>query len=106
MTCTSCCFLCILPASLARPSHVSLAVSAYASAYIQTQLGINLSGGQKQRVSIARTAYSRHQLVLLDDPLSALDPEVGEKVFDNCIVKLMKSRTVVLVTNQLNLLAR
>jgi ABC-type multidrug transport system fused ATPase/permease subunit len=66
--------------------------------------GINLSGGQKARVSIARAAYSGADIIILDDPLSALDPEVGQKLFDACIVKLMKGKTRVLVTNQLQCL--
>ena len=41
--------------------------------------GITLSGGQKQRVAIARAAYSARQLCILDDVLSALDPEVPSR---------------------------
>lgn len=66
--------------------------------------GINLSGGQRQRVSMARAAYSDADIVLFDDPLSALDPAVGKKVFDECIVKLMKGKTRVLITNGLQFL--
>jgi ABC-type multidrug transport system fused ATPase/permease subunit len=39
--------------------------------------GVTLSGGQKQRVSLCRAAYARPDLVLMDDPISAL----GEKVW-------------------------
>jgi ABC-type bacteriocin/lantibiotic exporter with double-glycine peptidase domain len=44
--------------------------------------GSRLSGGQAQRVGIARVAYSRPALCLLDDPLSSLDAIVAGKVWD------------------------
>jgi len=66
--------------------------------------GINLSGGQKQRVSVARAAYSDASTIILDDPLSALDPEVGKQLFNDCIIGLMKGKTRLLVTNQLQFL--
>jgi len=66
--------------------------------------GINLSGGQKARLSLARAAYSQREIIILDDPLSALDPGVAAKVFNECIVKLLAGRTRILVTNMLNVL--
>jgi ABC-type multidrug transport system fused ATPase/permease subunit len=68
--------------------------------------GINLSGGQKQRVSMARAAYSNANVIIMDDPLSALDPEVAMKLFDECIVKFLKGKTRLLVTNQLQCLPK
>jgi hypothetical protein len=53
---------------------------------------------------VARVAYSHKQIVVLDDPLSALDPAVAAKMFKECIVNFLGDRTRVLVTNQLNLL--
>lgn len=68
--------------------------------------GINLSGGQKQRISVARAAYSNADVFIFDDPLSALDPEVASKVFDECIMGLLKGKTRLLVTNQLQCLPK
>lgn len=45
--------------------------------------GINLSGGQKQRVSLARAVYQNKDIYLLDDPLSAVDFNVANFIFDN-----------------------
>jgi len=42
--------------------------------------GINLSGGQKARVGLARAVYSNSDIILMDDPVSALDPRVRKKV--------------------------
>ncbi|XP_004690202.1 PREDICTED: ATP-binding cassette sub-family C member 11 [Condylura cristata] len=66
--------------------------------------GLNLSGGQKQRISLARAVYSDRELYLLDDPLSALDAHVGKHVFEECIKKTLRGKTVVLVTHQLQYL--
>ncbi|XP_033647488.1 ATP-binding cassette sub-family C member 9-like [Asterias rubens] len=75
----------------------------------QTEIGekgIKLSGGQKQRISVARTVYSGRDIIILDDPLSALDVHVGSHVFQKAIVGtlLRKKQTVVLVTHQLQYL--
>ncbi|XP_072050857.1 ATP-binding cassette sub-family C member 9-like [Amphiura filiformis] len=76
----------------------------------QTEIGekgINLSGGQKQRVSVARTMYSCNDIVLLDDPLSALDVHVGGHLFYEGIMGMLlkkENRTVILVTHQLQYL--
>ena len=70
--------------------------------------GINLSGGQKQRVSIARSVYSNRDIYLLDDPLSAVDAEVGNHIFDNVIGPsgLLKNKTRLLVTHGVSFLPK
>ncbi|KAN0024954.1 hypothetical protein ACTFIV_009363 [Dictyostelium citrinum] len=64
--------------------------------------GINLSGGQKQRISLARALYANSDCFILDEPLSAVDPEVASHLFDHCIQgELMRNKTRILVTHQL-----
>uniref|UniRef100_A0A673KV60 Multidrug resistance-associated protein 9-like n=1 Tax=Sinocyclocheilus rhinocerous TaxID=307959 RepID=A0A673KV60_9TELE len=73
----------------------------------QTEIGergINLSGGQKQRVSLARAVYSNRDIFLLDDPLSAVDAHVGKHIFEECIKKELKGKSVILITHQLQYL--
>lgn len=67
--------------------------------------GINLSGGQKQRINLARAVYSDPDIILLDDPLSAVDAHVGKYLFEECIAgPALKNKTRLLVTHQLHLL--
>ncbi|KAG7393122.1 hypothetical protein PHYPSEUDO_012458 [Phytophthora pseudosyringae] len=62
--------------------------------------GINLSGGQKARVSVARALYRESSdVLLLDDPLSAVDPHVAHAIFEQCVLGLAKHKTRVLVVN-------
>ncbi|KAI8905687.1 P-loop containing nucleoside triphosphate hydrolase protein [Powellomyces hirtus] len=68
--------------------------------------GANLSGGQKQRVSLARTVYYDADIILLDDPLSAVDQHVGVHIFEECFMKYLKDKTVVVSMNQLQYLPR
>lgn len=66
--------------------------------------GVTLSGGQKQRVSIARAVYSDADVIILDDPLSAVDSHVGRALFQDCICGALRGKTVLLVTNALHFL--
>ncbi|CAM1327899.1 ABCC2 (predicted) [Pycnogonum litorale] len=68
--------------------------------------GINLSGGQKQRISLARAAYHQTDIYLLDDPLSAVDSNVGKHIFEQVIGPkgLLRYKTRVLVTHGISYL--
>ena len=52
-------------------------------------------------MSLARAIYSKADIYLLDDPLSAVDPEVAQAIFTDCIVEHLKDKLVVLVPHQL-----
>ena len=60
-------------------------VSVFGTTWHSVLQGINLSGGQKQRVSLARATYCDADLYLFDDPLSAVDAQVGKHIFDELI---------------------
>ncbi|XP_078099628.1 ATP-binding cassette sub-family C member 4 isoform X1 [Sander vitreus] len=66
--------------------------------------GATLSGGQKARVNLARAVYQDADIYLLDDPLSAVDAEVGRHLFEQCICGLLKNKPRILVTHQLQYL--
>ncbi|CAN8006751.1 unnamed protein product [Ixodes pacificus] len=64
--------------------------------------GETLSGGQKQRIALARAAYNRCDIYLLDDPLSALDPMVAASVYQHVLSDkgILRNKTRILVSNQ------
>lgn len=50
--------------------------------------------------------YEDADVYILNDPLSALDAEVGRKLFSECIKEVLKAKTQVLVTHQLSMLSQ
>ena len=66
--------------------------------------GIGLSGGQRARVALARAVYSRSRILLLDDPLSALDHQTADSIVRKCFQgQLMNGRILILVTHRIDL---
>ncbi len=67
--------------------------------------GYGLSGGQQQRLCIARTLAVEPEVILMDEPASALDPVSTQKIEDT-MAELKKSYTVVIVTHNMQQAAR
>jgi phosphate transport system ATP-binding protein len=67
--------------------------------------GIGLSGGQQQRLCIARTVAVEPEVILMDEPASALDPLATLKIEE--LIDELKSRyTIVIVTHNMQQAAR
>jgi phosphate transport system ATP-binding protein len=64
-----------------------------------------LSGGQQQRLCIARALAVEPEILLMDEPCSALDPIATEKI-ENLIEELQKKYTVIIVTHNMQQAAR
>ncbi len=64
-----------------------------------------LSGGQQQRLCIARALAVQPQVVLMDEPASALDPIATQKI-EELVVELKKDYTIVIVTHNMQQAAR
>jgi ATP-binding cassette subfamily C (CFTR/MRP) protein 4 len=64
-----------------------------------------LSGGQKARINLARAVYSNADIYLLDDPISAVDAKVARKIYDNVIRGLLRDKTVLMSTHQIQYLS-
>ena len=76
--------------------------------------GSTLSGGQRARITLARyvrlskmhrALYQDADIYLLDDPLSAVDANVGRHIFHKCIREYLRNKCVVLATHQVHFLA-
>ncbi|KAJ3652715.1 hypothetical protein Zmor_018655 [Zophobas morio] len=66
--------------------------------------GNMLSGGQKARINLARAIYKDADIYLLDNPLAAMDVSVAQQIFTQCILKYLKTKSVVLITHNLKFL--
>jgi ATP-binding cassette subfamily B protein len=62
--------------------------------------GVDLSGGQWQRIAIARAYYRGHNLIILDEPTSAIDP-IEEANIYNQFMNISRGKTSIIVTHRL-----
>jgi len=69
------------------------------------QSGLSLSGGQQQRLCIARTVATRPEVILLDEPCSALDPISTAKI-EELIDELAHEYTIIMVTHNMQQASR
>lgn len=67
--------------------------------------GVQLSGGQKQRVALARAILAKPAVLVLDDPLSAVDARTESAILD-AIERAAEGRTLVLITHRVAAAAR
>ena len=61
--------------------------------------GLNLSGGQKQIISLARALYKNSEIIILDEPSSALDLS-NTSILKNIILTLKGFKTIIMVTHE------
>ncbi len=66
---------------------------------------LGLSGGQQQRVCIARALANQPEVLLLDEPASALDPSSTQKI-EELVYELKQELTIIIVTHNLQQAAR
>ncbi len=69
------------------------------------QSGMSLSGGQQQRLCIARSVATKPELILMDEPCSALDPISTAKI-EELISELSNDYTIALVTHNMQQASR
>jgi ABC-type multidrug transport system fused ATPase/permease subunit len=84
---------------MARCKHTHTQTHTHTHTHTHTRLhtkhagdrGTNVSGGQKQRIAIARALFANADVVLMDDPLSALDSRVGRAVAQQAIKQVREA---------------
>ncbi|XP_043071061.1 probable multidrug resistance-associated protein lethal(2)03659 isoform X2 [Drosophila grimshawi] len=88
--------VCMLDTDIERLQH--------GDATIVGESGVSLSGGQKARVSLARAVYRKADIYLLDDPLSAVDTQVGRLILHHCLNDFLSDKIRIMVTHRVPLL--
>ena len=63
--------------------------------------GVNLSGGEAQKLALARVLYSSAEVIILDEPSSALDP-IAEYELNKAVTELSGDKTVIIISHRLS----
>jgi ATP-binding cassette subfamily B multidrug efflux pump len=91
----------------AREAQIGEEVAALPEGYdtVVGERGVQLSGGQKQRVALARAFLTRPKVLILDDPLSAVDAKTEAALID-ALERHCEASTLVLITHRVSAAAR
>lgn len=91
----------------ARAAQVEADILSFPDGYdtVVGERGVQLSGGQKQRIALARALVGSPEVLVLDDPLSAVDASTESRILD-AIGEAARGRTLVLVTHRCSAAAR
>lgn len=81
--------------------HQDIMASSKGYGTMLGERGVTLSGGQKQRVSIARAVVREPRILVLDDPLSAVDTSTEEAILRG-MEKVMEGRTTVIISHRIS----
>ncbi len=63
--------------------------------------GVNLSGGEKQKIALSRAIYKQSDVIIMDEPSSALDP-IAEAHFNETISKIAKDKILIFISHRLS----
>ncbi len=92
-------------AKAVRAAALSDTIDSFPDRYdtIVGEKGVILSGGQKQRIALARCLLKDARLLILDDPISQVDPETGTSII-NSLKQLAGLKTIIIVSHRLSAL--
>jgi len=66
--------------------------------------GSNLCQSQKARLVLARAVYSQADIYIFDNPLGVVDPKIAKKIYHNAIEDLLKGKTIIMSTHQVEMI--
>jgi len=80
-------------------------LDTYIGKWIEKDNGIELSGGQLQRLAIARTLFREPDILILDEPTSAIDANAEERIFSH-LVENRKDKTTIFISHRFSTVRR